>query len=125
MLSLIILPKVLRERSPQQLLDFESVYEKIGMPALLIQITSGLLLAHTLLPDIGQWFDFANPLARVIMAKLLLLGLTLCFALSARFRIIPNLSPKTLTVMAWHIRAVTVISVLFVAVGVSARTAWL
>ena len=29
-LSVVVLPRVLRERSPQRLLDFESVYEKIG-----------------------------------------------------------------------------------------------
>lgn len=124
-LSLVILPKALREQSSQQLLDFESVYEKVGMPALLVQITSGLMLAHTLIPDVNQWFDTNSPLARVIMAKLLLLGITLAFALNARLRVIPNLSTHTLTTLAWHIRAVTIISVVFVVVGVSARTAWL
>jgi len=35
-LSIVVFPRALRERSPEQLLQFESVYEKIGMPALII-----------------------------------------------------------------------------------------
>lgn len=123
-LSVVVLPKVLRERSPARLLEFESVYEKIGMPALIIQVITGLFLAYRMLPDLGLWLDFSNPLTHPILLKLLLLSLTLCFALSARFRVIPNLSEKNLTTMAWHIVPVTIISILFVITGVSFRTGW-
>ncbi len=123
-LSVVVLPRVLRERSPARLLEFESVYEKIGMPALIIQVITGLFLAHRMLPDVSQWLDFSNPVAHPILLKLSLLALTLCFALSARFRVIPNLSEKTLTTMAWHIIPVTIISILFVITGVSFRTGW-
>ena len=123
-LSVVVLPKVLRERSPARLLEFESVYEKIGMPALIIQVITGLFLAYRMLPDLSLWLDFSNPLTHPILLKLLLLTLTLCFALSARFRVIPNLSEKTLTTMAWHIVPVTIISILFVITGVSFRTGW-
>lgn len=123
-LSVVVLPRVLRERSPTRLLEFESVYEKIGMPALIIQVITGLFLAHRMLPDVSQWLDFSNPVAHPILLKLSLLALTLCFALSARFRVIPNLSEKTLTTMAWHIIPVTMISILFVITGVSFRTGW-
>ncbi len=124
-LSVIILPKVLRERSPQKLLEFEQVYEKIGMPALVIQIITGLLLAHHLLPDVSQWLNFANPISHVLAAKFVLLALTFGFAIDAKFRVLPNLSENNLVAMAWHIVPVTVISILFVAVGVSFRTGWL
>lgn len=123
-LSVVVLPKVLRERSPAKLLEFESVYEKIGMPALIIQVITGLFLAYRMLPNLGLWLDFSNPLTHPILLKLLLLSLTLCFALSARFRVIPNLSEKNLTTMAWHIVPVTIISILFVITGVSFRTGW-
>ncbi len=124
-LSVVVLPKVLRERSPEQLLAFESVYEKIGMPALIVQVLTGFWLAHNMLPDLGEWFNLGNPVSHAILAKLVLLALTACFALDARFRVIPSLRPETLHVMAWHIIPVTVISILFVAVGVSFRTGWL
>ncbi len=124
-LSLVILPRVLREKSPEQLLAFESVFEKIGMPALIIQIVTGLMLAHRMLPDVSLWFDFSNPISHVIATKLTLLALTFGFALDARFRVIPALSKDNLQVMAWHIIPVTVFSVLFVVAGVSFRTGWL
>lgn len=124
-LSLIILPKVLKHKSPEMLLDFEQGYEKIGMPALMVQVVTGLMLAHHLLPDVSLWFDMSIPLAHGIAAKLTLLGLTVLFALDARFRVIPNLSKDNLIDMALHIVPVTIISVLFVIVGVSFRTGWL
>ena len=123
-LSVVVLPKVLRERSPARLLEFESVYEKIGMPALIIQVITGLFLAYRMLPDVSQWLDFSNPIAHPILLKLSLLTLTLCFAMSARFRVIPHLSEKNLVTMAWHIIPVTIISILFVITGVSFRTGW-
>ena len=120
-----ILPKVLKQQSPGQLLHFESMYEKIGMPALLVQVISGVWLAYRLLPDVGQWFNLSNPIAHGIMAKLTLLALTVGFALDARLRVIQKLSTDNLTDMAWHIIPVTLFSILFVLVGVSFRTGWL
>ncbi len=124
-LSVVVLPRVLKDQSPEALLSFESVYEKIGMPALIIQVLTGLMLAHRIVPDFTQWFNVSNPVSHVIMAKLGLLALTVGFAIDARFRVIPNLSPDTLKVMAWHIIPVTIFSILFVVVGVSFRTGWL
>ena len=124
-LSIVILPRVLKERSSQRLLDFESVYEKIGMPALIVQVITGLILAYRLIPDVSQWFDMSNPMSHPIVTKLLLLALTASFAVHARLRVIPVLSDKNLGVMAWHIIPVTILSILFLVVGVSFRTGWL
>lgn len=124
-LSLVILPRVLKNRSPQELLAFESAYEKIGMPALLIQIVSGLMLVYYLMPDISLWFDMSNPLSHGVFAKFGLLGLTILFALDARLRVIPGLTEENLIDMALHIIPVTIFSILFVLVGVSFRTGWL
>jgi putative copper export protein len=123
-LALTILPRVLKERSPSELLRFESAYEWIGMPALLIQVATGLWLAHQLVPNTSQWLEFTDPVSRLVGTKLILLAITIAFALDARLRIIPRLSEKNLTALAWHIIPVTVVSVLFVVVGVSFRAAW-
>ena len=95
------------------------------MPALIIQIITGLMLAYRMLPDISLWFDMSIPLAHGIAAKLTLLALTFIFALDARFRVIPKLSESNLNDMALHIIPVTVFSILFVIVGVSFRAGWL
>jgi putative copper export protein len=124
-LALTILPGALRHRSASELLRFESAYERIGIPALLLQIVTGVWLAYRMMPDLSQWLVFGDPVSRLIGAKFLLLALTVIFAANARLRIIPRLSEGNLTSLAWHIVPVTGVSVLFVVVGVSFRTGWL
>jgi putative copper export protein len=120
-LALTWLPRVVRERSPEQLLRFEQGYERIGMPALLVQIVTGLWMAWQLVPSVATWFAPDTPVARAVMLKLALLAATVLIAAHARLRVIPRLSPATLPLMAWHVAAVTLIAVGFVAVGVSLR----
>jgi putative copper export protein len=124
-LALTILPRVLREKSPAELLRFESAFERIGLPALFLQVVTGVWLAYRLVPDVTQWFAFDNPVSRLVAAKLLLLTITVVLAADSRLRIIPRLSASNLTSLAWHIVVVTIVSVLFVVVGVSFRTGWL
>ncbi|MDM7862143.1 CopD family protein [Alteromonas sp. ASW11-36] len=124
-LSLAVLPRVLKEKSPERLLDFESAFERVGKPAMLVQIITGLLLAHRLLPDFYLWLDWANPISRVIGIKLTLLALTILLAADAKLRVLPKLSQQNLWDMAAHIIAVTLLSILFVIVGVSFKTGWL
>jgi putative copper export protein len=121
-LATAVLPRVLAERSPAELLRFESAYEKVGMPALLIQVVTGLWLAFRLAPDVGSWFAADTPVTRLILFKLSLLAATVIAAVDARLRLIPRLSLETLPAMARRIVFVTVLSVLFVAAGVSFRT---
>lgn len=123
-LATVILPRALRSRDVEGIRNFENAYEKIGIPALILQIASGLWLTHRMLPEISHWFQWNNPIARLVLFKLSLLGLTALLALDARLRVIPRLGPHNLSSLAWHIIPVTVISVLFVIVGVSFRTGW-
>lgn len=125
MLALTILPQVLREKSPAELLRFESAFERVGLPALFIQIVTGVWLAHRMIPSVTQWFTFDNPVSHLIITKLLLLVITAVLALDSRLRLIPKLSADTLPSLAWHIVLVTILSVLFVVVGVSFRSGWL
>ena len=124
-LALTVLPRALKEKSPAELLPFESAYERVGIPALLIQVATGVWLAHRMVPDVSQWFALDNPVSRLIGAKLLLLAVTVALAADARLRTIPRLSADKLPSLAWHIVPVTVVSVLFVVIGVSFRTGWL
>ena len=95
---------------------------RFGIPSLLILVVTGLWLAHHWLPDVGAWFAFESYVSHIIVTKLGLLALTAAFAVDARFRIIPNLSEKNLKALAYHIIPVTILSVLFVIVGVGVRT---
>lgn len=120
MLTLGILPGALREKSISAIGVFETHFERVGIPALLLQIASGIYLAITLAPP-QTWLDGDSPVTRLILVKLALLGTTLALAADARLRIIPNLTPERLLGLAWHILAVTVTSVAFVVVGVGFR----
>jgi putative copper export protein len=120
-LTLSILPRALRARDPSTVLNFEGAYERVGMPALLIQVLTGLWLAHQWVPGIAGWFSPSSPQAALILTKLGLLAATVLLAAHARLRVIPRLDARTLPLLALHIVAVTIIAVAFLVVGVGVR----
>ena len=122
-LAIAILPQILKKRDVKGLIDFETKYEKIGMPALVIQVVTGIYLVYNLVPDVSRWFSFSDYFTNTIGVKLILLLITVLFALSAKLFVIPKLSNKNLNVMAFHIISVTIISVLFVIIGSSFKNA--
>lgn len=119
-LATTVLPRALRAKKASILSDFEQGYERVGMPALAVQIVTGLWLAHRLLGGPAHWFG-AHPLAHVVQFKLLCLVGTVALAIHAKTRVIPRLRDDNLPVLGWHIAGVTVFSVLFVVAGASAR----
>ena len=120
-LSLSVLPKALRADDPRIVLEFESAYERVGLPALLVQVITGIWLAWRLIPEVGEWFSFSSPIATTIGVKLILLAVTLALAVHARLRLIPNLEDGSLRPLALHIVAITAIAVLMVVAGVGFR----
>ncbi len=121
-LAFTVLPRALRAGDPRILTDFEAGFERIGIPALLVQVASGLWLALQIAPQWRDWFGFADAVSGAIGLKLVFLALTAGFAGIARFGLIPRLSAKTLSPMAWLIRGVTVLAVGFALAGVFIQT---
>jgi putative copper export protein len=121
-LATVILPKALKRKSVEIIQNFEMPFERIGIPALIIQVLTGFYMAHTLLPDFSYWFSFLPGLPTLIGLKIILLLTTVLLALDARLRLIPKLNENNLSQLALHIIPVTIISILFVWVGVSIRT---
>ncbi len=120
-LAISLLPEALAKREPQMIESYERVYERIGMPALIVQVITGLWLAYVLLPDIKAWLNWDNPVALTISLKLACLIATFGLALHARFRVIPRLTPTTLPVLGGHIIAVTLLAIAFAWLGLSFR----
>ena len=118
-LAFLYLPRALKKMDISILEDFESQFEKLGIPALIVQVITGFYMAYTLLPSLGLWFDTTNFISLHVMVKLSLLLATIILALHARLRLIPNLSAAHLRYTAVHIILVTLFAVLFVATGVS------
>lgn len=119
-LALSVLPKALKGRSIDDLVRFEGAFERVGIPALAVQVVTGLWLANRLLPY-EHWFSLGNSLSRVVLFKLACLLLTAGLAVDARLRLIPTLTAERLPALAAHIVPVTVLSVLFALAGVSLR----
>lgn len=114
------LPAALKNKDVNLILQFESRFEKIGVPALLLQVVSGISMAALLLP-MPRWFEANNEVASTIRIKLVLLICTLGLGLHARLKIIPTLQVKNLHTLAFHIVLVTLISLLFVYFGLALR----
>lgn len=119
-LAVTILPNALRQQRAATVSEFEQRFERIGLPALGVQIATGLWLAEHLLGSPDNWFD-SNGVGRTVQLKLALLAVTVGLAVHATLRVIPKLSDATLPTLAWHIRIVTVAAVLFVLAGASIR----
>jgi putative copper export protein len=121
-LALSVLPRALRTRDPAIIRDFESGFERLGIPALLVQIVTGLWLAGHWAPHVAGWFSPSTPQERLVLVKLVLLAATLALAVHARLRVVPQLDAATLRVLAYHIVAVTLLGVTLLVVGVAIRT---
>ncbi|MFO0687827.1 MAG: CopD family protein [Myxococcota bacterium] len=119
-LATTVLPRALHARRAQILTDFEQGFERIGLPALVVQVVTGLWLAHRLLGEPADWLA-STPLAHVVQLKLACLAGTVGLAVHAKLRVLPRLDDATLPVMAWHIAGVTVFSVVLVVAGASIR----
>ena len=119
LLCVIILPQVWKEKAMEKLFNFESRYEWIGMPALLMMLITGVRMAYLYNVKWTSWFAFETPIERVISLKLsLLIGIVL-LALSAQFYVLPRLKTDSekLPLMAFHMIAVTLISLAMLILG--------
>jgi putative copper export protein len=113
------LPQALKEKNQNIILDYERKYEPVGMTALVLLVVTGILMAYKYGVNIEYWFHFDTPIEKVVSTKLLLLLLTVLFALSAQFRVLPKLknNPDKLPEMTFHIVSVTFIGVLMLIFG--------
>ena len=122
MLATTILPRALRHRDPSIVLEFEKGFERIGLPSLLLQVVTGLLLAYRWLPEISAWIRLDSNVSIYVVTKLALLTATVGLALNAKFRVIPNIDRDNMHVLATHIVLVTVMAIGFLLAGVAIRT---
>lgn len=120
-LALTVLPRALRAGDAGIVRRFESGYERIGVPSLLLLVLTGFWLAFHWRPDVREWFSFTDPVGARIAIKIVLLALTVGLALHARLRVLPELDAARLRALAWHIGLVTLLAVLLLLTGVSIR----
>jgi len=119
LLCFAYLPQALKEKDPKIILNYERKYEPVGMTALALLVITGILMAYKYGVSFEYWFQFSTPIEKVISSKLILLLLTVAFALSAQFRVLPKLKTDSskLPEMTFHIVSVTIIGVLMLIFG--------
>jgi putative copper export protein len=122
-LALAVLPRALAAGDGRALHEFDDRFEKLAVPALLVQVATGFALAWSARPEPSTWLGFSDTLAAHVTLKLLLLLGTVALALDARLRLAraPLTERARLRSMAVHVVAVTVLAVALVVVGVSAH----
>lgn len=113
------LPQAWREKNQHIILNYERKYEAVGMSALVLLVLTGIMMAYQYGVSLDQWFHFESPIEKVVSSKLLLLLLTVLFALSAQFRVLPKLKKDAakLPEMIFHVLSVTLIAVLMLILG--------
>jgi putative copper export protein len=121
-LALVVLPRALRNRDASAIREFEAGYERIGLPALLVQALTGVWLALRWVPQVGDWFTPVSLHAQLILIKLVLVAATVALAAHARVRVLPGLDATTLPLLGYHVVGVTVLGVALLAIGVAIRT---
>ncbi|MBT8258720.1 MAG: CopD family protein [Bacteroidia bacterium] len=117
-LSIGFLPPAIKKQDFTIIESFESRYERIGIPSLLLLLITGIILSFHYCP---QFLEFAlnDHYTRHIFIKFILLILTIILAVHARFYLIPK---RNINTLSWHILLVTLIALLFVFTGFSARS---
>ncbi len=120
-LALTVLPKALKRKDPQLIFEFDSGFERIGIPSLLLGVATGLWLAYQMASDVSVWFSFESYVSTLILTKITLFALTVALAVDARVRIVSKISPDNMKTLAFHVILVTIISILFVIMGVGFR----
>ena len=119
-LAIGFLPKALKHTDFSYIAKFEKNYEPIGMPSLFILVITGIWLAYDYGVTFSTWLHFSTPIEKVVSLKLSFLLTSICFAISAQTRVLPQLRKgnlKKLPEMAFHIICVTLLGVLMVILG--------
>ncbi len=116
-LAVRILPKAIREKDINRLQNFKKSYEPFGMPALIILVITGIMMAYDYNVTFGTWFSFSNGIERVVSVKLILLLVTFALALTADRFIFPKLNEKNMHKVGIFIVSVTLIGLAMLVLG--------
>jgi len=119
-LSIGLLPLALKRKDLTIIKNFEQHFERVGIPALLIQIVSGIWMALLNVP-MQDWLSLATVHHRLLWIKFSLLLGTIGLAVHVRFFIFPRLTNERMPMLALHIILVTIVAVAFVVTGLSFR----
>jgi putative copper export protein len=116
-----VLPRAMRERKPERIIEFERGYGRLGLAALALQFVTGVWLATYWISDWGAVLREPTPAGTGVALKLALLTATVVLAGHAHHSLLSRLTPERLRGFAVHAWIVTGLAVLMLVVGASIR----
>ncbi len=121
-LSFAIVPRAVRAGDPAVMHDFGRGFMPLAMPALALQVLTGLWLALQVSPDWRDWLQLSDPVSAGIALKIALLVATMGIAMASHMGGHRHHGPAAVQRMARRARGMTALAVLFVATGAFLRT---
>lgn len=118
----MVLPKALREKQAQPILDFERGYGRFGLAALIIQLATGLWLARRW---VGEWttiFTEPTPQGYLVLSKITILIITVVLAGYTYHRVLPRLENGGVRRFVLLSGLTTALAILMLVLGVGIRT---
>lgn len=116
-LSFRLLPEALKKKEASIIINFKNKFEPVGMPALVILLLTGIIMAYDFGVPVSDWFSFGSPIERLVSLKLSLLLLTFILAINAQLFVFPKLTSDKLNPVAFQIIAVTMVGVTMLILG--------
>ncbi len=121
-LMAVVLPRAFARREPGRIIEFEQGYGRLGLAALLVQLSSGLWLALRWTGGVRELVIEPSPLARLILLKLALLGLTLFVGGAAYHSVLPRVARGEMRPFAAFAGLTTLLAIILLVLGVVIRT---
>lgn len=116
-LAIGFLPKAIKNKDINEIKVFKDKFESVGMPALLILILTGILMAYDYNVTFSKWFSFSNGIESIVSIKIILVLITFFLAIFAQFFIFPKLTQKNFHRVTLLIIAITLIAVIMLVLG--------
>lgn len=118
----MVLPKALREKHAQPILDFERGYGRLGLVALIIQLATGLWLARRWVGEWASLFSEPTPQGHLVLSKMTILVITVVLAGYTYHRVLPRLEKGAFRPFVFLSGLTTALAVLMLVLGVGVRT---
>ena len=116
-LAIRFLPEAMKKKEASILRNFKDKFEPIGLPALIILLITGIMMAYDYDVTFTKWFSFSNGVEKVVSIKLILLFTTMAMAINAQLFVFPKVKSDKLLPVAIQIITITVIGVIMLVLG--------
>lgn len=117
----MVLPAASHEHRVEPLSRFERGLGRLGLAALVVQLVTGLWLAHTWLGSWGAIFESPTPRSHLILSKLVVLALLVAVVGYRYHKLLPALRPDRMGLYTLLTVLATALACVLLVLGVGIR----